>query len=121
MDLEGNSVAESGAAQFVVDGTAIVLSIDRIGLKDAQTAGYINPQVKITVVGTRQSMIVLSTHWMAGEDGEALEEAQETSQGCNTLDAQDAPQHIMFNNHSVPLRTSLEELAVNPGDILCGH
>jgi len=100
MDLEGNSVAESGAAQFVVDGTAIVLSIDRIGLKDAQTAGYINPQVKITVVG---------------EDGEALEEAQETSQGCNTLDAQDAPQHIMFNNHSVPLRTSLEELTVNPG------
>lgn len=51
MDLEGNSTTETGAAKIRVDGTAITLHIDKIGLKDAESGGYIQPQIKVTVVG----------------------------------------------------------------------
>ena len=51
MDLDGNSTTESGAPKLVVDGTAITLHIDKVGLKDAESGGYIQPQVKVTVVG----------------------------------------------------------------------
>ena len=51
MDLDGNSTTESGAPKVVVDGTAITLHIDKVGLKDAESGGYIQPQVKVTVVG----------------------------------------------------------------------
>ena len=50
MDLDGNCTTESGAPKVMVDGTAITLHIDKVGLKDAES-GYIQPQVKVTVVG----------------------------------------------------------------------
>jgi len=101
MDLDGNTVAEGGAQQFQVDGTAIVLTIARLGLKDAETAGYINPQIKVTLVD---------------EEGNPMEEAQETPQGCQTIsgsnDTEAAPKHIIFN-HPIALRTSREKMALH--------